>query len=108
VDPQLLGALGTGGVGGVLLGVIIYLLRQNFADRRQYQTHIAEVETRTAAAIASAKASHASEIAELTAKVDALTTLYETARRDKWAAEDEAAKYRRLYELNIAAQGGTA
>lgn len=102
MDPQL---LGTGGVAVVLAVVIGYLLRQNFADRRQYQNHIAEVETRTSAAISSAKASHAREIAELTAKVDNLTTLYEEARRAKWAAEDEAAKYRRLYELGVA-QGG--
>jgi chromosome segregation ATPase len=104
VDPQL---LGTGGVAVVLAVVIGYLLRQNFADRRQYQNHIAEVEKRTSAAIASAKASHAKEIAELTAKVDALTTLYEEARRATWAAEDEAAKYRRLYELGMAQGGAT-
>lgn len=104
MDPQL---LGTGGLGVTLLGVIIYLLRQNFADRRQYQNHIAEVQTSTAAAIASAKASHAKEIGDLTAKVDALTTLYEDTRRAKWAAEDEAAKYRRLYELGVAQGGAT-
>lgn len=103
MDLQL---LGTGGVAVVLAVVIGYLLRQNYADRRQYQTHIDEVETRTTNAIASAKASHAKEIAELTAKVDALTTLYEEARRAKWAAEDEAAKYRRLYEQGSPAQGG--
>jgi len=103
VDPLL----GTAGVAGVLVVVIGYLLRQNFADRRQYQNHIAEVQQSTAEAIASAKASHAREIGELTAKVDALTTLYEDARRAKWAAEDEAAKYRRLYELGSPAQGGT-
>jgi outer membrane murein-binding lipoprotein Lpp len=103
VDPLL----GTAGVAGVLAVVIGYLLRQNFADRRQYQNHIAEVQTSTAAAIASAKASHAKEIGDLTAKVDALTTLYEDTRRAKWAAEDEAAKYRRLYELGVAQGGAT-
>jgi hypothetical protein len=100
VDPQL---LGTAGVAGVLVVVIGYLLRQNYADRRQYQNHIAEVQTSTAAAIASAKSSHAREIADLTAKVDALSALYEGERALRWAAEEAREKYRRLYEL---AQGG--
>lgn len=104
MDPQL---LGTAGVAGVLVVVIGYLLRQNFADRKQYQDHIAAVEKRTAEAIASSEATHAREISELTTKVDTLGTLYENERRARWAAEDDAAHYRRLHE---AAQpgGGTS
>lgn len=102
MDPML-----TAGVAGVLVVVIGYLLRQNFADRRQYQNHIAEVETRTAAAIASAKAGNDAEIARLNTKVDALSTLYEGERRARWAAEDKAAEYKRLYELGPPKGGAT-
>lgn len=103
MDPQL---LGTAGVAGVLVVVIGYLLRQNYADRRQYQNHIAEVQTSTAAAIASAKAGHDAEITRLNAKVDALSTLYEGERHARWKAEDKAAEYKRLYEATAPAQGG--
>lgn len=98
---------GTGGIGLVLLAIIGYLLKQNHADRKQYQDHIAEVEQRTSAAIADAKKSSAEEIARLNTKVDALTTLYEAERSARWAAEDKAATYKRLYELGSPAQGGT-
>lgn len=98
---------GTGGVALALLAIIGYLLRQNYADRRQYQNHIAEVQKSTAEAIAEAKKSAAEEIARLGAKVDALSILYEQERSKRWAAEDDAALYRRLHE---AAQpgGGTS
>jgi hypothetical protein len=102
VDPTL---LGTSGIALFAAAIIGYLLRQNHADRRQYQNHIAEVQAATAAAIASAEASHAKEIGNLTAKVDALSRLYEDERTLRWAAEDEREKFRRLYELG-AAQGG--
>lgn len=105
MDLQL---LGTGGVAGVLVVVIIYLMRQNHADRKQYQDHIADVEKSTAAAIAAAKAGHDTEIARLNAKVDALGTLYEGERRARWAAEDKAAEYKRLYEQGSPAPGGTS
>lgn len=112
MDP--LSLIPAGGVGTTLVVVIVYLMRQNYADRRQYQIHIDETEKRNASAIESVKASNAKEnasnakvIADLTAKVDVLTALYEESRLAKWAAEDEAAKYRRLYELGIA-QGGVS
>ena len=100
MDPQL---LGTAGVAGVLVVVIGYLLRQTFAVRRQYQNHIAEVETRTAAAIAKAEQRSDGEIAALRTEVRDLRTELESERRLRWAAEDDAAKYRRLHE---AAQPG--
>lgn len=94
---------GTGGVALALLAIIGYLLRQNHADRKQYQDHIAAVQKSTADAIAEAKKSAAEETARLGAKVDALSTLYEQERSKRWTAEDDAARYRRLYE---AAQPG--
>lgn len=100
MDPQL---LGTAGVAGVLVVVIGYLLRQNFADRRQYQNHIAEVEKATAAAIARAEARSEGEIAALRVEVRDLRAELEKERRARWAAEDDAARYRRLHE---AAQPG--
>lgn len=102
MDPTL---LGTGGVAVVLAAVIGYLLRQNFADRRQYQEHIAEVEKRTSEAIAKAEARSEGEIASLRIELRELRAELEQERRLRWAAEDDAAKYRRLHE---AAQGGTA
>lgn len=95
MDLQL---LGTGGVAGVLVVVIIYLMRQNHADRKQYQEHIASVEKSTAAAIAKAEARSDGEIAGLRREVGELRTELESERRLRWAAEDDAAKYRRLHE----------
>lgn len=94
---------GTGGVALALLAVIGYLLRQNYADRRQYQTHIAEVEKRTDAAIAKSEARSEAEIAGLRKEVHDLRDELETERRARHRAEDDAAKYRRLHE---AAQSG--
>lgn len=94
---------GTGGVALALLAVIGYLLRQNYADRRQYQTHIAEVEQRTADAIAKSEKRSEEEIAALRVEVRDLRGELEKERRARWAAEDDAAKYRRLHE---AAQPG--
>jgi uncharacterized protein YlxW (UPF0749 family) len=104
VDPTI---LGTGGVAVVLASVIAYLLRQNHLDRRQYQTHIAEVEKRTAEAIAKSAARSEAEIAGLRTEVHQLRTELEHERRLRWAAEDDAAKYRRLHELGAPPQGGT-
>ena len=102
MDPQL---LGTGGVAVALVVVIGYLLRQNYADRRQYQEHIATVEKSTAAAIAKAEARSEGEIAGLRREVGELRTELESERRLRWAAEDDAAKYRRLHEA-AQPQGG--
>lgn len=102
MDPQL---LGTGGVAVALVVVIGYLLRQNFADRRQYQEHIATVETSTAAAIARAEARSEGEIAGLRQEVAGLRTELEQERRARWKAEDDAAHHRRLYEATQP-QGG--
>jgi len=95
VTPEM---FGTGGVALALLAVIGYLLRQNYADRRQYQTHIAEVEKSTAAAIARSEARSEGEIAALRTEVSDLRGELEKERRARWAAEDDAAKYRRLHE----------
>lgn len=104
MDLQL---LGTGGVAGVLVVVIIYLLRQNYADRRQYQVHIDEVETRTAEAIARSEARSDGEIAALRLEVRDLRAELESERNLRHLAEDAAAMYKRLHE---AAQpgGGTS
>lgn len=98
---------GTGGVGLALLAVILYLLRQNYADRKQYQDHIAEVEKRTADAIAEGKAESHAEISELRKEVRDLRAEVEQERRGRWKAEDEAAKYRRLHEASQPGGGAT-
>lgn len=92
-DPAV---VGTGGIAGVLVVVIIYLMRQNHLDRRQYQLHIAEVEKSTAAAIARSEA-QATELLEQ----------LERERRARWAAEDDAARYRRLVDATQPGGGTT-
>lgn len=84
---DLLSLVPAGGVGGTLVVVIVYLMRQNNslmlqnnADRVQYMADIAGVRTE----IAELKEANAKVILEL-----------DTERRRRWEAEDKAAQYKR-------------
>jgi uncharacterized membrane protein YhiD involved in acid resistance len=105
VDPTILGLLPTGGVATVLVIVIVYLLRQNHADRKQYRDDVAAIEARHAADKAKRdeemKASNAAvqqELSGLRSQVKEALAELESERRKRWAAEDVAAEERRLRE----------
>jgi uncharacterized membrane protein YhiD involved in acid resistance len=105
VDPTILGLLPTGGVATVLVIVIVYLLRQNHADRKQYRDDVAAIEARHAADKSKRdeemKASNAAvqqELSRLRSQVKEALAELDSERRKRWAAEDVAAEERRLRE----------
>ncbi|MFI6266167.1 hypothetical protein [Micromonospora sp. NPDC051006] len=77
------GGLGAVGVGGTLLGVVIYLLNANRVDRREYQDAIDRAEKRADEAEARRR--------EAEAKAEGLQEVVDEARKARRAAEDQAA-----------------
>lgn len=117
MDPSLISLIPTGGVAGVLVVVIVYLLRQNHADRKQYRDDVARIEANHTAENEALHRRHAEEIKGLheqhadkldsmegeirglrTQVKDALDEL-DKARRVRWKAEDLIAGYRRQLGL---------
>lgn len=94
-----------GGVAAVLLAVIVYLLRQNHQDRKQYRDDVARIETRAAADAKAAAEKHSAEMLEVNNQIaglrkevrDAMAET-EEERRKRWHAEDAAASFRRRLE----------
>lgn len=89
MDP--LSLIPAGGVGSTLVIVIVYLMRQNHADRSQYADHSRAVAAQHAADMQGVRAEIAA-LREANAKV--LAEL-DTERHRRWRAEDLAATYRR-------------
>lgn len=117
MDPSLISLIPTGGVAGVLVVVIVYLLRQNHADRKQYRDDVARIEanhtaeneklhTRHAEEIRGLHEQHAEKLDSMEGEIrglrkqvkDALGEL-DQARRDRWHREDLIAGYRRQLGL---------
>lgn len=94
-----------GGVAAVLLAVIVYLLRQNHQDRKQYRDDVAAIEARGVIAAAAREEQHSKELGEVRTELAALRHRLEEQmretedeRRRRWHAEDQAARYRRRLE----------
>jgi hypothetical protein len=114
MDLSLLSVLPTGGVATVLVIVIVYLLRQNHADRRQYRDDVAAIDARHVAEQEKRDRDHAAEqekrdrdhaasnkavqeeMSKLREQVKEALGELDTERRRRWAAEDVAAEERRL------------
>ena len=102
MDPSLMTLLPTGGVAGVLVVVIVYLLRQNHSDRVQYRKDVADGDARHLAEVKALHEQREAQMSEVKAELVALRTVAEQAlteleeeRRKRWRAEDQAASYRR-------------
>lgn len=109
MDPGLLSLLPTGGVASVLVVIIVYLLRQNNSDRRQYRDDVAAIEQRAANRADAREQQYRADLAEVkdaleaakeaqeaaTAQVKVVLDELESERRQRFAAEDKAAQYRR-------------
>jgi len=99
MDPSaLVGLIPTGSIAGILTLIIVYLLRQNNADRTQYAA-AAVVQAKSAA---QDRAEFRAEVAVLRKELGDSRDEAEAERRAKWAAqgsqvasEAEAAAYRR-------------
>lgn len=89
MDP--LSLIPAGGVGTTLVVVIVYLMRQNHADRTQY----AEAARAVAAQHAADMASVRDEIAALKDGNAKVLAELDAERHRRWRAEDLAADYRR-------------
>lgn len=80
------------GVGGVLLAVVVYVLRQNYNDRHQYSVLQRAMDDKHVQDLAELRG----QITELRSEVHALRQELEQQRRARWKAEDDAAHYRRI------------
>lgn len=89
MDP--LSLIPAGGVGSTLVIVIVYLMRQNHADRKQYADHSREVAAQHAADMTSVRV----EIAALREANATVLVELDKERHRRWRAEDLAATYRR-------------
>lgn len=105
MDATILGLLPTGGVATVLVIVIVYLLRQNHADRKQYRDDVASIEARHATeqqkredAFKASNDEVQAELKALRQQVKAALDELDLERKKRWAAEDLAAEERRLRE----------
>ncbi|MER7014571.1 hypothetical protein ABT324_24365 [Saccharopolyspora sp. NPDC000359] len=90
------------GVGGVLVVLLVWVMRNAASDRGDYRTALADAEQRHAAELARVNAARDDEVAELRdqidelrARVDLLAAQLDDERRRRWEAEDAAAKARR-------------
>lgn len=117
MDPSLISLIPTGGVAGVLVVVIVYLLRQNHADRKQYRDDVARIEANHTTAVASMHSRHTAEIKDLheqhadkldsmegeirglRAQVKEALGELDVARHERWKREDLIAGYRRQLGL---------
>lgn len=132
MDPATLGLLPQAGVAGVLVAVIIYLLRQNNADRKQaaedrraYREEILNVQTAHAAENARLSENHTkemkrqgethsrqmeavqAEIAGVRSETARTNKLYEDERRARWHAEDVASRAIRERDELLAGKDGS-
>jgi Skp family chaperone for outer membrane proteins len=91
------------GIGGILLALLVYVLRNASTDRGDYRAALADAQQRFAAELARINTDHDDEVAALRAdvndlrrRVDVLTAALDTERRRRWEAEDTAAALRRI------------
>lgn len=116
MDPSLATLFPQAGIYGVLVLVIVYLLRSNAVDRKQYTdalaamkaqhvNDLAGVEKRYTEEMARVEKRHTDALAGITKKLedlersnDNVLAELEEERRKRWAAENEAAAERRRRE----------
>lgn len=104
-DAVLTSLIPTGGIASVLVIVIVYLLRQNHADRVQYRGDVAASEARHVREVKALEERHVhemqsvrDELVKLREDIGKSLTELEEERRKRWAAEDTATRYRRQLE----------
>lgn len=90
------------GVGGILLTLLVYVLRNWSTDRNDYRVGLAAAQERYTAELHRINTAHDAEMAELRKdiqslreRVDYLNHVLDQERTARRAAEDEAAKARR-------------
>ncbi len=110
MDPALMNLLPTGGVAGVLVVVIVYLLRTNAQDREQYQTHMANQQAQHLDEMQNINAEHARQLGRVEDRLKDLETSNQQVLREleqerlKRYAAEEAAHIARQQLLS--AEGG--
>lgn len=102
VTSSLVAAAPQLGVGGILLSLLVYVLRNWSTDRTDYRQGLADAQARYAAELHRINTSHDAEmaelrkdIAELRVRVDSLNDMLDQERGLRRAAEDKAAEAQR-------------
>jgi hypothetical protein len=116
MDPNLVALFPQAGIYGVLVAVIVYLLRSNAGDRKQYTDALAAMKSQHALDITNLEKRYTEEmkrledrhhedmnrvsqkLVDLEASNARVLNEYEEERKKRWVAENEAAKERRLRE----------
>jgi TolA-binding protein len=114
------------GFFGLLVFLVLHLMRQASGDRGDYQSVLRDLRRQHADEMKEEREQHADDIREITARHDAqiqdlrsqigvlraevidLREDVEAERKARWAAEDAAARYRRMIDGGgDAVEGGT-
>lgn len=102
VTNSLVAAAPQLGVGGILLSLLVYVLRNWSTDRTDYRQGLVDAQARYATELSRINAAHDAEIAklrkdvaELRTRVDYLNEVLDVERGLRRAAEDKAAEAQR-------------
>jgi len=124
MDPSLAALFPQAGIYGVLVAVIVYLLRSNAVDRKQYTDALAAMKAQHINDLSSLEKRYTEEmtrmekrhtealegvtrkLADLEKSNDHVLAELEEERRKRWNAENEAARERRLRETLERQLGG--
>lgn len=100
-EQVLLSNIPSIGVGGIVLGLLIYFMRNANVDRSAYETQLKNIQDRHDQELTRVRQNYTDEISDLRKRVDELETRLERYREDlgrereeRWVAEQNVIRLR--------------